>query len=878
MVRLEYRQISVDNQALLLELDYAEHSAVMDLIYDVTPVGPHEIRILTLDPADTWEAAIRCHLDCIDLQRPSNLDFEAVSYSWDGALLSKTILVDDKTYFVTTSLESFLRHRREENVRVTLWVDAVCINQADPNEKGRQIPLMSAVYSAASCLTIWLGSASHNSDIAIRTLRHLGLGSPYAKMPILTGNTLTAIESLLSRSWWSRIWILQELKFGGMGHKLDKIRVKCGLDEIMWMNLVIATARMQAHKDDMRQFFPNIKNILTLEELRKQAEDECCKNGSEGGMLDAVSTYRRFQSSDPRDKIYALLGITFRHDYTLPTEIQPDYLASTSQVYTSFARYALCGGSELDILRHCRTRSIENLPSWVPDWSVASAETPLPRFTPSICTEAPWWSNPPSPGSKESPKVEHKSGISFMYRGGSMERLKATYRELVDLELADSGIYKFEISIPTSTGANSGESTIFLIQDASANSDIHHPDVYNDEALKPQVIRQTERITKQRTMERLVHASMHTAVPYQAGGRTNPIAYINLSDKTLGLQVVLWDSIDIIHDSFVDEVEAEWEHATNFMVSVGRCKQCVLQGNTENGPYQSRKKVIEAFWLTLFAGRTTGLGAHGAICDIRHRLKFENWLPEIPRSWIPGRSPVTVTNTGRIFSADVSLMGYHCLRKQLEARELGSKELEFEMKGIAMQENLQPDEWSDEDCRIYASKFDQLASSWHQQPFDLYHRPFNLPCVVADPYWETRRYEDKLALSQSRKCIPKVFIGVQDPKIDYHQFRKELDDSLARTVRIVPSDTLEPGFEKYALGRRFFITKRGYFGLAPKGAESGDRIVVVFGSEVPFIMRKHSSGGGYELLGETYVHGIMGGEVIKEWQNGETETGKIFVR
>jgi hypothetical protein len=63
--------------------------------------------------------------------------------------------------------------------------------------------------------------------------------------------------------------------------------------------------------------------------------------------------------------------------------------------------------------------------------------------------------------------------------------------------------------------------------------------------------------------------------------------------------------------------------------------------------------------------------------------------------------------------------------------------------------------------------------------------------------------------------------------------------------------------------RKFAITQKGYFALVPRGATQGDAIVVFEGACVPFVLRKRQGEyGGYELLGEAYVHGIMQGEVL----------------
>ena len=80
-----------------------------------------------------------------------------------------------------------------------------------------------------------------------------------------------------------------------------------------------------------------------------------------------------------------------------------------------------------------------------------------------------------------------------------------------------------------------------------------------------------------------------------------------------------------------------------------------------------------------------------------------------------------------------------------------------------------------------------------------------------------------------------------------------------------PQGMLQPGFEKYALGRRFFVTKKGYFGLGPKEGAPGDRVAVMFGLEVALLVRNQYGDAGrpiWKVLGETYVHRIMHGEVL----------------
>ncbi|KAL6862071.1 hypothetical protein J3F83DRAFT_221824 [Trichoderma novae-zelandiae] len=131
---------------------------------------------------------------------------------------------------------------------------------------------------------------------------------------------------------------------------------------------------------------------------------------------------------------------------------------------------------------------------------------------------------------------------------------------------------------------------------------------------------------------------------------------------------------------------------------------------------------------------------------------------------------------------------------------------------------------------------------------DLYDRPFNLLNVIPDPYWESRRQGAELAKQQAKqpkvRCIRSGVDGFKDPPD--RDFLNRVYDNVDEAVKQQPSlilrNTLPAAIEKYALGRRFFITKKGYFGLGPQNTEPGDRIAVLFGSGVPFGLRRVLSG------------------------------------
>ncbi|KAI1363500.1 heterokaryon incompatibility protein-domain-containing protein [Xylaria arbuscula] len=83
-------------------------------------------------------------------------------------------------------------------------------------------------------------------------------------------------------------------------------------------------------------------------------------------------------------------------------------------------------------------------------------------------------------------------------------------------------------------------------------------------------------------------------------------------------------------------------------------------------------------------------------------------------------------------------------------------------------------------------------------------------------------------------------------------------------------------------GRCFFITKSGLFGLGPRIIEEEDSVVILLGSDVPFIIReKEKCGdnfGGFSLIGECYVHGLMTGDAIRAWGGPDGDLKDITLR
>ncbi|KAF2865420.1 heterokaryon incompatibility protein-domain-containing protein, partial [Massariosphaeria phaeospora] len=118
------------------------------------PLQGAQIRVVTLESAPN-APDIRCKLHIVELSE--TLEFHALSYVWGAPKEKKKIYVDSRAFEATANLFSFLDMAERGIHRMYWWIDAICINQADTDEKNTQVPRMDAIYSSASHVWVWLG-------------------------------------------------------------------------------------------------------------------------------------------------------------------------------------------------------------------------------------------------------------------------------------------------------------------------------------------------------------------------------------------------------------------------------------------------------------------------------------------------------------------------------------------------------------------------------------------------------------------------------------------------------------------------------------------------------------------------------------------------
>ena len=130
-------------------------------LYKTLNSSLQEIRLVTIHPSADFNSEIICHLTHTTLT--SGTKYEALSYVWGVPSFTQPISLDGTTFNVTTNLEEALRYLRLPTEERILWIDAICINQSDIDERGEQVGYMGEIYRGCTVDLLWLEEEEQDS-------------------------------------------------------------------------------------------------------------------------------------------------------------------------------------------------------------------------------------------------------------------------------------------------------------------------------------------------------------------------------------------------------------------------------------------------------------------------------------------------------------------------------------------------------------------------------------------------------------------------------------------------------------------------------------------------------------------------------------------
>ncbi|KAF2087077.1 HET-domain-containing protein, partial [Saccharata proteae CBS 121410] len=171
--------------------------------------SPGDFRLLVLHAAESHEP-LHCSIVHTNIDR--SLPFEAVSYTWadaSGNSEKRSMITCGrlrKPLYITTNCEMALRRFRLPNMKRLLWIDAICIDQESVEEHNHQVGIMDRIYTQAHRVLIHLGDAFDESNELFDFLKMSHELRWKARFDLLG----RAVRLLLSRAWFTRVWVLQE--------------------------------------------------------------------------------------------------------------------------------------------------------------------------------------------------------------------------------------------------------------------------------------------------------------------------------------------------------------------------------------------------------------------------------------------------------------------------------------------------------------------------------------------------------------------------------------------------------------------------------------------------------------------------------------------
>ncbi|RYP64101.1 hypothetical protein DL771_008920 [Monosporascus sp. 5C6A] len=285
--------------------------------YCYSPLSEHgSIRLLRLMPHKDKEAIIQCQLFEYPLQEGGGGIhlYEALSYSDDKNADSSAApsTGNNRRLLVTANLHAALSHIRDCLLERVMWIDAVCINQQDNDEKGQQVQSMAKIYANAYRVIVWLGEAASDSDQAFEALRK---AAKEQRAPsIIDKPTQQAILALLERPWFQRIWVLQEVAAARY------VLIKCGSSAVdgftFCSGLDVSKLSYYTHPD-LQDLIPPITYLIRDAIFRPQYETSLPETSLASTFSlnirplgELVDMYHTRKATNPLDKVYALLGMS----------------------------------------------------------------------------------------------------------------------------------------------------------------------------------------------------------------------------------------------------------------------------------------------------------------------------------------------------------------------------------------------------------------------------------------------------------------------------------------------------------------------------------------------------------------------------------------
>ncbi|KAG7009435.1 hypothetical protein G7Y79_00002g005500 [Physcia stellaris] len=345
-------------------------------------LGELEMRLIQIeDGPKTETVATRLIHTCME---DDSTSYDALSYVWGSRTDPAIIICNDRPLLITRNLHDALVQLRQDGLRNPIWIDAICINQADADERARQVRLMRQIFSRAEMVHIWLGKESADTLTGVKLLQQtykaiieldktaVGMTAYYELkamgLPDVFHTDWKAVAEIITCPWFTRVWVIQEMvvarrrTFMCGSLRLSSVVVETVADGIIeFQSLYFSVSN--ARPDRVSAGFSSFKASVISFIAKQYAEHGPLK------FEDLLHLTNDFDATDLRDKIFALLGMTDEI-----SDILIDYNCCPKDVLIEVAKMFLTQGPlmmrpPLHLLCFAENEPrLPGLPSWVPKW------------------------------------------------------------------------------------------------------------------------------------------------------------------------------------------------------------------------------------------------------------------------------------------------------------------------------------------------------------------------------------------------------------------------------------------------------------------------------------------------------------------------------
>ncbi|KAM0554072.1 hypothetical protein ACHAPJ_007147 [Fusarium lateritium] len=386
--------------------------------FKYTALQEEEIRVLVLDAGSEGEALSAALIAVKHVPGEHITRYEAMSYTWGDQSNpdyidlrhpkpighDKSCICDKKSSGslpIGRNLAFALRQLRHEVSSRILWADSICINQQDLDERAAQVQRMRDIYKHAQCVIAWLGPTDEHSPIAIAMLQEIADCVDFTKEEedildnrirfkpekfdfISHGHTdefqiwskplpfsdrqWQALKSLISRTWFRRLWVRQEILLAS-----KEAILLAGGDSMLWLHFMSAIEIIAAKRDALAgkvnihtiEFF----NVRTFSQLRHLRD-----------FFTLVCFTHACEVTEPRDRVFALLGLA---NGGFTSEIDIDYRKNVKDVHRDALVRSSTYHEDLKLLSLCDSASE---PTWIPDLERIQHLRPITNGRAALCS------------------------------------------------------------------------------------------------------------------------------------------------------------------------------------------------------------------------------------------------------------------------------------------------------------------------------------------------------------------------------------------------------------------------------------------------------------------------------------------------------------